>query len=288
MDRLAHALLRVYPRAWRDRYAAEVGALLAERGVRLADLIDLLRGALDAHVSPQVASRLVAARTAPAVVAPATTAGLPARVAQAERRPVRHGAVDGVPSQQVSRRAFMRRVLGAGVGLISLEFMGGTIAFLWPNITDGLGGEFRVGTLAEIISSNPDWAKGWPMTYHPAASFLVNAPAARELAMGREASLTAPAADEILALWRKCPHLGCMVPVLCPEHRRFQCRCHASTYNIIGEKLERGPAPRGLDRFPVRIDEAGVVIVDTRQVIRGAPPGRVTFRDPFPQDAGCE
>ncbi len=35
----------------------------------------------------------------------------------------------------ISRRSFMRRVLGVGVGLLSLEFIGGSLAFLWPNIT---------------------------------------------------------------------------------------------------------------------------------------------------------
>jgi hypothetical protein len=38
-------------------------------------------------------------------------------------------------SAPVSRRSFMRRMVGAGVGLLSLEFVGGSLAFLWPNIT---------------------------------------------------------------------------------------------------------------------------------------------------------
>jgi hypothetical protein len=42
-----------------------------------------------------------------------------------------------------------------------------------------------------------------------------------------------------------------------------------------------------MDRFPVRIDPDGVVIVDTRELIKGPPTGSVTFRDPHPFDAGC-
>jgi hypothetical protein len=48
------ALLRLYPRAWRDRYGDELGALLEEHPPTLADHFDLIRGALDARLHPQV------------------------------------------------------------------------------------------------------------------------------------------------------------------------------------------------------------------------------------------
>jgi hypothetical protein len=41
-------LLRLYPRAWRRRYEAEMRALLEQHHVTMATHIDLLRGALDA------------------------------------------------------------------------------------------------------------------------------------------------------------------------------------------------------------------------------------------------
>jgi hypothetical protein len=46
-------LLRLYPRRWRSRYGEEMAGLLASegRGTRLA--VDLLLGALDAHLNPQ-------------------------------------------------------------------------------------------------------------------------------------------------------------------------------------------------------------------------------------------
>lgn len=46
-------LVRLYPRAWRDRYEEEFLALLAERPPTLGDLVDTVRGAVDAHLSPQ-------------------------------------------------------------------------------------------------------------------------------------------------------------------------------------------------------------------------------------------
>jgi Rieske Fe-S protein len=189
-------------------------------------------------------------------------------------------------ARTLSRRSFMRRMVGAGVGILSLEFVGGSIAFLWPRATEGFGVEHEVGTLDEINANFPTWAHGQPIEFRPARAFLVNVPAAKAMALGEDVSLPDPAASEILALWRKCPHLGCMIPKACESRSRFQCYCHQSTYNILGEKLELGPAARGMDRFPVRIDD-GIVIVDTTELISGPPKGVVTFTDPHPPNVGC-
>ena len=127
-----------------------------------------------------------------------------------------------------------------------------------------MGVVHRVGTLAEINAQFPNWAHGTPIEFRPARAFLVNVPAAKAMAIGEEANVPAPAAGEILALWRKCPHLGCMIPPACENRGRFQCYCHQSTYNILGEKLQLGPAPRGMDRFPVRIDDGVVTSTPAR------------------------
>ena len=47
-------LVRLYPAAWRERYEDEFLALLAERPPTFADLLDTVRGAVDAHLNPQV------------------------------------------------------------------------------------------------------------------------------------------------------------------------------------------------------------------------------------------
>ncbi|MGH9180992.1 MAG: ubiquinol-cytochrome c reductase iron-sulfur subunit, partial [Acidimicrobiales bacterium] len=72
--------------------------------------------------------------------------------------------------------------------------------------------------------------------------------------------------DGIVALYQKCVHLGCRVP-WCKSAQWFECPCHGSRYNRVGEK-KGGPAPRGLDRFPVEV-AGGVVIVDTSRLIQG-------------------
>lgn len=280
MRRLAVWLVRRYPRRWRDRYGAEMLELVTSRAVHARDIADLLRGVLDAHARPDLVPSLQ----------PATATGPAERPAPGEwPAPATgpYGIVRGHGPGALSRRSFLRRMLGTGVGLLSLEFLGGTVAFLWPNITEGLGARFRVGTLPQILAAEPRFATGQPFSFTPARVFLVNVPAARALASGEERSLPRPAADEMIALWRKCPHLGCMVPELCDSVKRFQCRCHGSTYNILGEKLEKGPAERGMDRFAVEIEDDGTVVIDTREILFGPPEGILTFTDPHPADAGC-
>lgn len=49
-----NAILRLYPPAWRGRYLGEVAELLAERPPSARDQLDLVRGALDAWLHPQV------------------------------------------------------------------------------------------------------------------------------------------------------------------------------------------------------------------------------------------
>lgn len=72
------------------------------------------------------------------------------------------------------------------------------------------------------------------------------------------------------ALYQKCPHLGCKVP-WDESLAEFRCPCHGSVYNLIGE-YEAGPAPRGMDRFAITIQDDHV-LVDTSAIIEGPPPG---------------
>ena len=62
------------------------------------------------------------------------------------------GPVTGPPVGEISRRSFMRRMLGVGVGVLSLQFLGGTFAFLWPNLTEGLGADITLGTADDVLS----------------------------------------------------------------------------------------------------------------------------------------
>ena len=274
-------VLRAYPRRWRERYGEEMAALLSAREPGWWDLLDLVRGGLDARLHRLVRppAQLVAA--------------MPRReVVMAVPVPRPYGVVETKPIGELSRRAFMRRMLGVGTGILALEFIGGSIAFLWPQLRAGLGARFSVGTVADIVAKQPSFASGWPYAVGPARSLLINVPAAMELALGHEASVPNPTAAQLLALYRKCPHLGCQVPGLCDELKRFTCRCHGSTYNILGEKLKVGPAARGMDRFAVEIGANGVVVIDTSQYTYGEldrqDPKFLTFVDAAPYDRRCK
>ncbi len=52
-------LLRLYPRAWRDRYGDEFSSLLAETRLSLYVVCDVLIGAADAHLHPELAPERV-------------------------------------------------------------------------------------------------------------------------------------------------------------------------------------------------------------------------------------
>jgi len=274
-------VMRAYPQDWRERYGAEMAALLSDREPSWRDLLDLVRGGVDARLH-----RLVKPPTQ-------LVAAMPRReVVMAVPLPRPYGVVETQPIGELSRRAFMRRMLGVGAGILALEFIGGTLAFLWPQLRAGLGAKFAVGTLADILAEQPSFANGWPYAVGAARSFLINVPAARELALGHDASIPNPTADQMLALYRKCPHLGCQVPGLCDELKRFTCRCHGSTYNILGEKLKEGPAQRGMDRFAVQVNDNGVVVIDTSQYTFGNLDRQdvkfLSFVDAAPYERKCQ
>lgn len=47
-------LLGLYPRTWRDRYGEELTVLIADRPPTFADRLDIVRGAVDARLHPQL------------------------------------------------------------------------------------------------------------------------------------------------------------------------------------------------------------------------------------------
>src|SRR5207247_5407987 len=84
----------------------------------------------------------------------------------------------------------------------------------------------------------------------------------------------------VVALYQKCVHLGCRVP-WCTTSQWFECPCHGSQYNRVGEK-QGGPAPRGLDRFVLTVS-GGNITVDTGLRVLGPPVGT---HPPGPSHAG--
>ncbi len=175
----------------------------------------------------------------------------------------------------VSRRQFFNRatiaLMGASLGTFAAASF---VAFLWPFATGGFGGKIRVGKKDEIIGSIRSsggffyaaQAKSW-ITEYPSSAL----PKAQPV---YQAALLPGMEEGLIAMWQKCPHLGCRVPN-CASSQWFECPCHGSQYNRVGEK-KAGPAPRGMDHFAITITGSGDVIIDTGTPFTGRPIGTNT------------
>jgi cytochrome b6-f complex iron-sulfur subunit len=168
---------------------------------------------------------------------------------------------------QVSRRSFLRTAWLAGLGASLAGFGAGTVYFLWPNLTEGFGTKIQAGEKAKI---DGDIKAGDGQAYNPEGRFYL-VPYQEE--HDREGLYRGVAGGGYLALYQRCPHLGCRVP-WCATAQWWECPCHGSKYNQAGEWKE-GPAPRGLDRFAIAV-QGGQIVVDTAKVITGPPRGTNT------------
>ena len=145
-----------------------------------------------------------------------------------------------------------------------------TLSFLWPKLSGGFGTEITAGNFDDLIKEvgAPNYipkfvAEGrfWLVAYEGDGDDPVY-----EVTGAKEVGMQ--------ALYRKCVHLGCSVPH-CSKSMLFECPCHGSKYRLTGEYFG-GPAPRGLDRFPISLS-GGKVVVDTGTVEFGPPRGTNTW-----------
>jgi cytochrome b6-f complex iron-sulfur subunit len=171
-----------------------------------------------------------------------------------------------VPRRNVlTRRLF---ILGGFWSTLTLAFVGlvgPSLDFAWPR---RVAGESR----KVLVSADRVPAPGDDPVIIPEGRFyLVNLPPG-----------TTPNGEEtqggLLALWQKCPHLGCTVPWRGDFSFRgrtgwFRCPCHGSTYTREGGVLVFGPAPRPLDRFEIepRDDGSVVVTIGVKEAVDGSP-----------------
>lgn len=168
----------------------------------------------------------------------------------------------------VTRRQFFNR---ATVTLMSASLGGfgaAVIAFLWRGASGGFGSKITVGKIDDVIGeirANKGFlyvpqARSW-VTEYPSEAL----PKARVI-YGKQSPVLVGMEAGLVALYQKCPHLGCRVPT-CQSSQWFECPCHGSQYNRVGEK-KGGPAPRGMDRFGVSVVN-DVLVIDTSAVFIG-------------------
>ncbi len=150
----------------------------------------------------------------------------------------------GALAVRPDRRQFLRNAALGAVGSV-LALLGAAFGLLlWPRKTGAFGSELTVR--AEDIPP----VDGAPYRNIQGKFYLMHN------------------SDGLLALYTKCPHLGCTVPWVGPPDspRAFQCPCHGSMYDYAGLRTG-GPAPRPMDLMAVSVDEqTGNVTVNTGDI----------------------
>ncbi len=176
----------------------------------------------------------------------------------------------------VARRQFLNRGILATFSFGLTGFGLACIGFLWPQGSSGFGSRITVGRIPDIqaaikagggffyVPEGRMWITEYP-------SFAIEKAQSTysfydQVSQGLEVG--------VVALFQTCPHLGCRVPE-CGTSQWFECPCHGSQYNRVGEK-KGGPAPRGMDRFPMEVSAGNELVVDTGAVIKGPPIGTNT------------
>jgi cytochrome b6-f complex iron-sulfur subunit len=190
-------------------------------------------------------------------------------ITTARRRDAR---VRDVLSEQIdstttlSGRSYEKTATGSSGSSLVVAPSAAPVAWVPPDPEVIFGGKINAGKLEEVqanIKSGKGFfylaeGRAW-ITEFPKES-LAKAQAVYKggVYSGMQAGL--------VALYQKCPHLGCRVPE-CKTSQWFECPCHGSQYNRVGEK-KGGPAPRGMDHFAVAV-ENGNVIIDTGALTNG-------------------
>lgn len=186
--------------------------------------------------------------------------------------PARSLAVDTpvakpVPKKNViSRRLFLLGGFWSGLGLAAVALVSPALDFMWIKDLRGFGGPIPV-TPDRIPDAGAD-----PKKIVEGKFWLIN------LEEG-----TTPNGEEtaggLLALYQKCPHLGCTVPYNAGfdfQGRKgwFRCPCHNSTYTKEGGVLVFGPAPRPMDVFPIEVNDDLSITVSTGRDFEGTGSSR--------------
>ena len=131
------------------------------------------------------------------------------------------------------------------------------IDFLWPKKITGFGAPVDVAA-SKILAPGAD-----PVHVVEGRCWLVNIPAGEAESPGG-----------LLALYQKCPHLGCTVPWRAEfdfggKKGWFRCPCHGSTFTKEGGILVSGPSPRPLDTMAITFKPTGDITVQTGQIRQG-------------------
>lgn len=161
--------------------------------------------------------------------------------------------------REITRGEFLKRAWKAGAALLAGAGIWTTTDVLRPLESSGLGGVIGTVPPAEVPDKSALFVRA-------AQTYLTEID------------------EEVVALWQRCPHLGCRV-AWCDSAGEFECACHGSRFNRAGE-VRSGPSPRGMDRFAVNLTD-DLIEVDTGTVIEGVEAGAPESLDEPPRGEGC-
>lgn len=182
--------------------------------------------------------------------------------------PPERAMVTKAQRRRAKRMEMTRRQLGkvAFWGMFGFGLTGALSAFLaffWPRGVQGFGGKIAVA--AALV---PEVGAA-PLQVVLGKFWLVNL----QEGDGTHGGFGFEGDSGLLALWWKCPHLGCTVPWKSTfnfegKQGWFRCPCHGSTYTKAGVRVF-GPAPRPLDTMEVTVQADGSLSVDTGTIRKG-------------------
>ncbi len=169
----------------------------------------------------------------------------------------------GLPARRgfLTRRSVLRWAGWGTIMALLTQWTVGFGTFFWPKKVGAFGGEVNAGAV-------DDMKVGDVKLVNEGKCYISRVP------------------EGVLALWWKCPHLGCTVPWKpndvsedsLASSGRFNCPCHGSIYDRYGN-IVTGPAPRPMDLFPVEVREGRVYVTTnpTTAIVRsGVSPSDAT------------
>lgn len=182
---------------------------------------------------------------------------------------VEAGAAAGSASRRVGRRGMLKFGFWASLGALLVGAGAGVLNMVYPRKVEPFGGPVVVPAGVVPKPGDP------PRPNFDGHFLLVNLAPGE----GRIASDSTPTDGGLVALWWKCPHLGCTVPwkgdmpidaAKDPLERRgwFNCNCHGSTYTKAGVRVF-GPASRSMDTMQVEVAANGDVTVQSGTIRSG-------------------
>ena len=169
-------------------------------------------------------------------------------------------------ARKVARRSLLRVGVFAGLALFSGSMLAGFLGYFNLRKPKGFGG------LVTVIKSRVPKAGDDPVRIPEGKFWLANLSGPQGDVLG------AGGVGGVMALYWKCPHLGCTIPwrpdfagaqVNFPGVQGwFRCPCHGSTYSRAGIRVF-GPAPRPMDTMAVSVSGDGSLSVNTGAITLG-------------------